>query len=740
MQKIKITIITLLIALICFGSLSVLAESSVSATVSLPDGFTKVAENGRFVMYIEETEFNIAVFDNSTGKTYYTFPLNREGIEGLSGAGRLAAGSHIIVSYYDSDSQSTESVNSLLGAVRQKTAKYKAIDNGIRLDLDFSRSKEGFKIPVTITLCEDGIKAGIIFSEIEEYSKSFITNIDLLPYFFSATRKDNGYFLIPDGSGAVIEFNTARVGMEPYYADIYGRDPALSTVKKDSSAENATLPVFGIEKNNEALIAVVTKGAGSAAVNASPAGSDIALNNANFSFSYRKSDSIVLADNTWMPKSVQFIANKTSQLDEVEVRFIPLKNNGIVEMANCYRNYLLRNCGLVKDEIDNSNSFSLYGAFKVKKSFLGIPYTKIASLTDFVQAEKIIKDLKDSGIDNASVRYFGVLKGGMDDSVPVKAKFESVLGGNSGFEKLLTNSVETGSKIYPDIEFIRIAKSSFGWWPFNYAAKDIHRSPLVENVFKRSVFYQDKSAKEVHYLEVSKIDEVVKKFLKSASDLELCGLSAQSLSSIVYSTFSTNREFDEDGTIEQFSNAMKSIKEKTGSIIASGGYDYTAITADRIYDIPVTDSGYDASAYRVPFYQLVFSGYKNYCSKPLNRFSDYTKQKLLCIETATAPNFDFTWESTEILVGSAYEFLYSTKYSVWKDTAKNAYSEFNSVYDEISDRNIVGYDIITDDLRKTTFADGSIIYVNYADKDIVIDGNTIKAENYLMLRRGENAQ
>ncbi len=740
MQKIKVTIITFLTVLICLGAFSAAAEKPEAKPSDIAEGFALAAENSRFGMYIEQTEFNVAVYDKKSGEIYYSFPTNREGIEDLSGAGRLAAGSHLIVSYYDSVGQSTESVNSLLGSVRQKTVKYKTIDGGIRIDFDFSRSKEGFKIPITITLCEDGIKAGILFDEIDEYAEAYVTNIELLPYFYSATRKDSGYFLVPDGSGAIIEFNAERMGMEPYYADVYGRDPALSTVKKENDKEAALLPVIGIEKNGKALIATVTKGAGTAAVNAMTAGTDTALNNAYFSFTFRKSDSILLADNTWMPKSIQFLANKASLLDEVEVKYILLDKSGIVEMANGYREYLVKNCGLKKDKIDSNNSFSLYGAFKVKKSFLGIPYVKVDSLTDFSQAEKIIKDLLSCGIEGTNVRYFGVLKGGMDDSVPIKAKIESALGGNKGFSELLTKASQLNSNIYPDIEFIRIAKSRFGWWPFNFAAKDIHRSPLVENVFKRSVFYKDTSANEVNYLDVSKIDKVVKKFLKSASKFELSGISVQSLSSIAYSTFSSGREFDEDGTIEKFTSAMQKIKDNTGKIVASGGYDYSTIIADRMYDVPVTDSGYDMSSYRVPFYQFVFSGYKNFCSEPLNRFSDYTKQRLLCIETATAPSFDFTWESTDGLVGTAYEILYSTKYSVWKETAVKAYLEFNETYANISDRTIADYEILSDTLRKTTFADGSVIYVNYSNKDIEAEGKTVTAESFLLVRGQQNAQ
>ena len=94
-----------------------------------------------------------------------------------------------------------------------------------------------------MVLTDSGLSARILFDEIEEYAEVLITNISLLPYFGAGTTADEGYILIPDGSGAVVEFNSGRVGMERFSKDIYGRDMVLTTVKKTAISEEVALPV-----------------------------------------------------------------------------------------------------------------------------------------------------------------------------------------------------------------------------------------------------------------------------------------------------------------------------------------------------------------------------------------------------------------------------------------------------------------------------------------------------------------
>lgn len=705
---------------------------SVTYSTALPEGFRRVAENGRFRMYIEDKEYNVAVEDIRSGSFWYTSPPERESIEGITGSGGLAAGSHMIVSYFDTSSQSAGSVNSLLGSVRQKSAKLTEIRDGVRIDFDFTREKEGFSIPLELVLTDTGFAARIIFEEINEYSEVNITNIALLPYCGTGTTADEGFLMIPDGSGAVVDFNSGLLGMSVYSREVYGRDLALTTLQKVGISEEILLPVYGIRKNGFGMVGYVSEGAGSTVFNASPAGIAGPLNYAYMSFCYRKTDNIVLADNTWTPRDVIFLARDCSQRKAVEMRYDLLGPDkaDLGGMAEAYRSYL-QSRGLTASAGTALNAhFSVYGAVKKQKYFLGIPYTSVQALTTYDQAREIAAYIRESTGLPLVMQYHGALDGGMDDAVPVDLTPEGDLGGKRGFRELLSDAERNGYTVLPDVEFLRISRQRFGWWFFQCGAKNISRQQLVENTYKSSVFFS--GGYRCNLLAAHKLMPAMTSFLKSAAGYPLTGLSLSSLGNTVYSNFDSGHVADEDAMIVQVQTALQTVGETYEKVAVSGAADYAALYADYITDVPVSDSGYDIASYRVPFYQMVFSGYADLVSAPLNGSANYTNRILMCIETATAPNYAFTYDDTSELENTAYESLTSSQFEVWKEDACNAYKEFASVYASVADRRIVGYRAVSEKLRRTEFGDGTVIWVNYDTIPAVCGDVTVPARSYLV--------
>lgn len=713
-------------------------DTSIDRSVfekQLPEGFHKVAENGRFRLYMEDKEYNLAVEDIRSGSFWYTSPPERAAIEGITGAGGLAAGSHLIVSYFDTSIQSMGSVNSLLGAVRQETVKVQELADGVRIDFDFSRKKEGFSIPLEVRLTETGIAARVLFDEIREYTEVLITDIAVLPYFGTGTTADNGYLLIPDGSGGVVEFNTGRLGMEAFSREVYGRDLALTTIKKTGVSEEILLPVYGIRKNAFGMVAYAAEGAGTSILTASPAGINGPLNYAYMAFSYRKTDNIVLADATWTPRDVVFLARSVSQRPYVEMRydFLGTQEATVGGMAATYRQHLIQK-GLTPLTDNTLYTYAnVYGAVKKKKYFLGIPYTSIQALTSFDQAAEIAEFFQDGLDAHMLLQYCGALKGGMDDAVPIKAAFESKLGGGNAFRKLLESAQSGGYTVLPDIEFLRISKQRFGWWNFQVGAKNISRDLLTESNFQTSVFFR--SGYRCNLLAAHKLLPAMQAFLKSAGKYPLTGLATGSLGNTVYSNFDAQNTADEDTMIAAVQEALQAVDKQYGNVMISGGADYAALYADHITDVAVSDSGYDIVAYRVPFYQMVLSGYVHMASKPLNGSANYRDSFLLCIETGTAPNFVFTYEDTDSLENTAYEKLTSTKFSAWQTDAKEAYARYAQAFSGITDRRIVGYEVLGNKLRKTTYGDGTAIFVNYDKAPVTVDGLTVPAKDFVVQSR-----
>lgn len=705
----------------------------------LPDGFTLLEQNDRFGLYIETTEFNLALQDTQTGRIWYTSPPYRETVPGITGAGGLAAGSHLVVSYFSGEDQSTGSVNSLVGAVRQKTVTATKIEGGVRFDFDFSRAKEGFRIPLTVTLTPDGLTATVLFDEIEEYTEVEILNIDVLPYFGAGTTADTGWLLLPDGSGTVVEFGSGRQGMDVYSAEVYGRDPALTTTQLATVSEKAMMPLFGLHKNGMSLLAVADQGGGSAYVNATPSGIDNnVLNTAWLSFAYRKADNIVLAEATWTSKDVLVTAPVVSRQAQVSVQYRPLagEDQQFTGLAAAYRAWLTEERGLQPADTGLPAYLTLYGAVKKEKSFLGIPYTSLVPLTTFPQAQQMAAALGDLGTQELLIRYVGALKGGLDDSVPASLAFEGKLGGNKGMRELLADGALKGYTVYPDVELVRFGQGRLGWSVYNTAGKTLTRTALEEPAYKRSVFFADDSRPARYLLEPTRLAELTASLLKGTEDFALPGISAASLGNVVYSSYTDGKESDKDATAAAFAGALASLQDACGTVLTETGFDFAALQADHILGVPLSDSGYDVSAYRVPFYQMVFSGLRGMASAPLNLSSSYNQQLLLCMETGTAPHYLLTWADSGELTGTAYDALLSTRFADWKEKAAQAWAAWRAVYEPIADRTITAYRMVSDTLRVTGYADGTQVYVNYADSAAAIDGQTVPAMGCLAVRDG----
>lgn len=91
--------------------------------------------------------------------------------------------------------------------------------------LTFSFPKEGFVIPLEFTLTEDALDVAILAGEIQETNDAYrLTTLSLLPYFGAAGSEEDGYLFVPDGSGALIEWNKTGGVLDDYSQYVYGRE------------------------------------------------------------------------------------------------------------------------------------------------------------------------------------------------------------------------------------------------------------------------------------------------------------------------------------------------------------------------------------------------------------------------------------------------------------------------------------------------------------------------------------
>ena len=110
---------------------------------------------------------------------------------------------------------------------------------------------------------------------------------------------------------------------------------------------------------------------------------------------------------------------------------------------------------------------------------------------------------------------------------------------------------------------------------------------------------------------------------------------------------------------------------------------------------------------------------------------DMTKTVLQMVETGTSPHYVFTMENSSKMKNTGMSRYYATTYETWKDEAKEIYDRVNTALQNVSAAEIVNHEIFGN-VRKVTYSNGVIIYINYGDEAQTIGGVTVPAMSYEM--------
>jgi hypothetical protein len=105
---------------------------------------------------------------------------------------------------------------------------------------------------------------------------------------------------------------------------------------------------------------------------------------------------------------------------------------------------------------------------------------------------------------------------------------------------------------------------------------------------------------------------------------------------------------------------------------------------------------------------------------------------LKIIETGSTPKYRIAYELDNKIVNTEYNYLYNISYSEWKDTMISDLEYIGKALGGLEERLIEKHEIIGE-LRKITYDDGTVLYVNYGNSDITVDGLTVKATSYLRI-------
>ncbi len=699
--------------------------------------FKEMASNDRFVLAIDEVSTYISVTDKTTGQTWYSNPPIAVSTDPyVEGMAKTDIRSILHVSYTNA-SLKVKETNSYSGSVMKESFEIKKVDNGVRVDYTFDEVK--VTIPVQYTLTEDGMKAEILYSEMKQDSTNVINTIDFLTYFGAAGEKDKGYMIVPDGSGAIIEFNNAKnVDTMMYKKAFYGADQALVTETDivSSRSENITLPVYGMVKNGYGFLAEVVSGAETAFLEAATSGNRLigAYNVIYTSADYRVTYELPLNGQIGSETSnARYNAEDAVALDSYAVQFHFSDNNQTTytSLASTYREILTERGWLKKDEITDTFYAEIYGAVSKKKSFAGILYTARETLTSFEQAQAILQDLQDGGVDDISVQYVNFSNDFFSNDIEIELSPSGSLGGKKGMSSLLSFGAEKKVNIAAAADFVTIKTGGNGYSTFWDVADAINISPI--EVFPVSLNGNtfDTSKRPYKLIDPQKYADGIASLTEAIEKFGYTALYFDDEAVQLYSDLAPGGYQAERTSAEQ-AKQFAALAEAGASLTMSNPNAYLFAVADELVNIPVCSSKEILFDGDIPFLQTVLRGVKNFGGESMNITDVSDEAFLRHLEYGTNIRYALINATSESLLNTDHTFLYSATYDNFKDQIKERYAVVKEYSDAVGDATITAHSR-ENGVATTTYSNGTKVIINYNDEAVTVNGKTVDAMSYAIV-------
>ncbi len=584
-----------------------------------------------------------------------------------------------------------------------------------------------FEFSVKYTLTDKGLDFKLINDSIVENTVFPIAYIDILPYFGSGNINSDGFMVIPDGSGVLIDYKNEKYN-STYSKKIYGRDNAITStnIKLPEEQKELSLPMYGVNNNGASFIHLIEEGAAMSYLNA---GFKTEYSNndlkhkypyINYRYYIRERDAYIFSGLGSNQKVNVWTEHYNKEDFSSKFMFMTNDDQSYVGMAKSYQDYLIeknilhKNGDTTKEGVFN---LTLLGGYKTTAHFFGIPYEKVESLTNTNQAQKIVEQLINNNIENINLSYQGWANDGVKPVYMKDIDFNKVVGSKNDFQKL-AKYLES-----KDINFIPEVYVNTAYTDENInIKKDVIYNMFWDNVtrydFNLATMLPDKTTTPYYSLLSSKSVDFMKNIKKEFANLGFSSIGLIDHGNDLNSSFHKKNVIFRNDSINYFNQSLDSVKDSFEEVMIRNPYMYAFADMTYALDVPTTGTDYQIINYSIPFIQLVLNGSVDYSGKAFNIDDSNSLEwhKLKAIETGSNLNFTWSHDKTIKLTQTEYSYYYSTYYANWFDEAVQIYHELNEL--GIYDATLISHEVLN--------VDASVVNVTYSNGlEIQIDYNNL---------------
>lgn len=682
-----------------------------NAEIIEPTEVTPLADNGTYAMEYDPIEDRVNFRLSATGELLWSTGVTEEEYGQVieNKMTKKAIKQYINVKYTDYGKKS--------GAVHNghNTCEtvLRRIQDGIRFDFTFN--DYDISLSLELTLTENGFSAVIPKNSIDESGKFKITGMDVLPMAGATLSSVDGYFLLPDGCGALYHVNKQPTGETSLSMDVY--DTMLMDLDKlqadtADGLQKVTAPVFGIKHPNKGLFANITSGEECCSVMLQTDGGVYKINRVYAAVRVRKQYAMTTASG-----SEVYAYEKDNNLSDIRIAYTFLngEDSGYGAMAAAYRDYLLTN-GLLKQTVTASETYPMAVDFLLGVQRETMLYKELVTTTTFEQAATMLSELTAGGAAVTHSILYGWQKNGYY-AYPSSSKIASAFGGKAGLSDLADS---TAAQLYLLQNYVNATKGQKGFSTYTDVVYQIDGVPLTDG------------EEEKYLLNLATQKPRLDKDIKTCTAAGV-GLAAEGLGSLLYEDYEKTRRVSRYGFKQQAADLLSAVTEKQIPAATDGFVPYLLPQTSYVFNLPADSSHYMLLDEEVPFLQMVLHGYLPYsAAQPGNLSNDLTKTKLEWIEYGYMPTFMLTYQNSDQLKNTEFNLLFSSEYALWKEEITAIGAEFSEKLAGVYDRAMVSHQK-QDGVATVKYADGTTVLINYNDTDVTVNGTVVKAWDYAVI-------
>ena len=646
-----------------------------------------------------------------------------------------------------------------------------AIDNE-RFNHTSATSLPIVQVGLQLKLTEDGLKASILKNSLVDTQNAkssnvivvknetqeqriadlnqlyVIYNAEVLPYMAyvdntgdeAAINPQKGSIIVPDGSGAIINFDNGKTDMgatavnKPYY----GRDEAFISKAVLEETQDLMLGMYGFIKDKDdyheggAILGIVEKGGNQVSLFAQ---TKAKISSANFIAVLRLYEEVAIGAYTNKAKFNKWAAILTNSDLEFMYIFLDADKANYSDIAAAYREYLIKRDNIEAHDTTNETVVNLnfLGAFEKYALFLGFKYKTPDTLTTFDQAGNIVEELStgitvdgvNKKVNAFSVSYTGWTTEELQYQVGGSLKVSPKLGGKKGMQKFASELEAKGISFYPEVYITTTQGYDLAYGNLKYTARSISNEIAVKYQFDVSTQRQNKKIAHTNIINPSYYNSITDLMIKNYDKLDLgnnSGAFLVDLGNMSVGSYNKSSQiiYGQDSIVLQLQSLAK--MKENGLVKVKAPYDYAFKYIDIATDIPLTSTKLAIYDETIPFYQLVISGLFDYTTEEINGTSNYGASwyGAKALESGANLNFQISATNPTVLLDTDYTYYYQAFYDNWKEAIVNTTKMIDD--SGIHKGVLTNHELLDKDISHVTYTlkdnSGTIeIYVNATSKD-----------------------